>query len=374
MVVSYMGLREDIKYNPFERNREFINEISQKFGYTPRQQALLTVMMPAMIECYESENEHMIQELLREVEMIEATGDTTIYDVVKSKPNTGIEERDNGKKTVTEGELRRASGVHHVDTPLDIDENGEIRIEGKRTNYVAYRTHYESYTIDEVGGMLHELSHALKAQEVPYELVTSEDGTQILTERDGLIVRVYRVFKENGKIVKELLSEIGVGLEEATTVVDEKQMADIVLRLLRENGDLLSEEEKQFFSGIDVNKEFESNSYTVVSGAAERLQKDPILKQSMRRAQLKGDLRRLENEYNQTVGDTESNHWKLLNDRVDELVVIGYDKFANIFDLENWLRENEEREMQVINSIAGEIKLYEEGVATREEVEKATQD
>jgi hypothetical protein len=350
-----MSFREELRFNPFEKYERYVEEISKKFNYTSRQQTLLLLMIPALIQVQGEQNEQTILDTLRNVPLVEVSSGTTMYDVLQEYKNKDIERR-NRAGFVNDGDMKRAVGVYHSSPILGIDKNGQICIVG-RNRVVAYRMMSQTYDMTSIVTASHEITHAIKNNNLPYQIEKDDDGSDILIERVGLILSKSTIKKEGESFILEEIGESGTGIEEGLTVLDEEKIVNVILGYLRQYGNFLTDEQKSFFAGIDINKEYISSSYMKQKAIARYILESGNLASLIPKVQMSGDNDLLIRTYNDTFADGRD-HWAKIMELTDESLLIHYDKFAHMFGLEEWIKVNGQKEKANMCAIKEEILGY----------------
>ena len=204
--------------------------------------------------------------------------------------------------------------------------------------------------------LIHEMGHSIKGFVKEFN-IQKKDNKTILLERSGLIETNYEVLNEKDKIILKLISEKNVGLEEGIQALEEEELMNRILYHKTHNKHQLPKECQEYLDLIEIEK-YKTKGYSIQKTIANELLKESGLERRVAKQQLlaKGNI---EQEYNSKF-ESEENHWQKLNERIDESVRMTYDKFSNIFNLDQWKKENGEREKENLNAIGAEIREYQE--------------
>lgn len=122
-------LQEKYRYNPFLQYGSELETVISEKEYDSDIADMLRLSFPIMVEYYGHEYKDILFNVLRQVNIEMPKDNENMYDIVLKNTPANIEKR--SKITaVSDGELKRASGVHSA-SPIFSVENGKICLIGK---------------------------------------------------------------------------------------------------------------------------------------------------------------------------------------------------------------------------------------------------
>lgn len=200
-----------------------INNIINKFQYPKDLADLIKSIYEELLFEFGFDFEPIIYEAFLNTEIVNCTN---VYDCLKSK---GMLENQYGEQSVKEGDLKRATGVYIRYPVIEFNKlSGKFEITST-TGVIAISN--INLARDYIKGtIIHECGHMIKGYYKEFDI----DG-DILTTRSGLIETKERLSLKDGVVVREVISEKGVGLEEGLNSVLE---SDIAHKLISENYDV----------------------------------------------------------------------------------------------------------------------------------------
>lgn len=314
-----------------------IEEIIQKFGYSGILEKKLRAIVPAITQYYG--NEKLVIDTLMNVKIYLAKNYESIYDLSEKLKNNEIVYRELDKSAVSDSDMKRASGVFSNIPNITFDNEGNPKLD-KYDSYIAVK-YYDLDNEDERisdSTLIHEICHAIKSYNKPYEI----DG-DILKQRSGLIQTTYKIVREDEKIYLDLVEDNNVGIEEGINEYDTSNIYKMV-----------------------TGEENKSGGYVFESEVAKGIMEHLNLKDNIRLAQFYPDKIDIQKEYNKVFKDS-LDHWNIMNKKFDEVVKIGYDMFANAFNLEKWLDKNNLKMKTIQNDLITDLLQYKKLAIKKEE-------
>ena len=289
---------------------EQVEKIIEKFRYNEKLANKLRNIVPGIVEYYGKENEELIINTLLNDEIYITNSNENIYDLIKKLDKSDINFVEDGM-TVSDSDLKRASGVSSSIPYISIDENGNAMLD-KVNRFIAFRGLYDlnEEVIISDSTLIHEICHSIKSYN---NECTLEDN--VLTMRSGLIQTKYNVKNIYDKVYCELVEDKNVGIEEGVNEYDTRNICDI-LKIQNSLG-----------------------GYAFESQVAKGIMEDLQLKDKILAAQFYPETINIEEEYNKVFKDN-SNHFSAMNSKFDQVVKKGYDMFANMLNLEEWKKNN----------------------------------
>lgn len=179
-----------------------IEEIINKYQYNKDLADFIRQVYSEFIIYLGSEYEPIIYEALLNTEIVNCDN---IYTCLKAR---GMLENQEGESLVSEADLKRATGVYNSYPDIIYDfQSNQFKIQDvKRVVAVCNLDLSKDYI---KGALIHELGHLVKSF---YQEFTIEGN--ILTTRSGLIETKEELTYVNGRVIRKVISEKGVGLEE----------------------------------------------------------------------------------------------------------------------------------------------------------------
>lgn len=360
-----MDFRETIKENIFEKYSDKIEKNAEKYGYDQEVKTILKIVIPVVIQYYAEKLENyeqaekLVFDNLENIHIVKSQMGDSLKEISDTYLPENFEKIEQAN-IVSEDILNRASGFY-ASVPEFKKENGEIFIQGIK-RLLVYKSYGEKNKEAELGMLIHEMGHSIKGMVKEFNIQKMDNKT-ILLERSGLIETNYEVLNEKDKIILKLISEKNVGIEEGIQALEEEELMNGILYHKTHNKHQLPKECQEYLDLIEIEK-YKTKGYSIQKTIASELLKENGLEKAIARQQLlaKGNI---EQEYNSKF-ESEENHWQKLNERIDESVRMTYDKFSNIFNLDQWKKENGEREKENLNAIGAEIREYQKN---REKIE-----
>jgi len=287
-------------------------KIVQKFSYYPIFSKFLKEVYLELVNYFG--NEQIVFDALYNTKIINVDN---VYDYLKDNDLL-----DNDEYLVKEGDMKRSSGVCQSVPEISYDPNtNTYQITNVKrcvavVNLNLTKTHSKAT-------LIHELCHLVKSYSNEYTI----DGN-ILTSHSGLIECQYELIYDGTKVVKKLIKEIGVGLEEGLNSVLEE---DITRNI--------------------VDSNYQSSGYGVVNAIARNLLQISEIREIIANAQLYHD----KSEIFDLLGIDDYNSLEMISDRLYKL---NLEMFSKAMDL---------NKMQEISEIMKEI-LRNEYVPLRDQI------
>jgi hypothetical protein len=284
---------------------DFKEEIKNKYGYTEELAEDIALTAESCINYMGQDYTNIILEAINSCKYSMAkkgyNDDGTyfienVYDVAKR--DNMLDESEND--IVSEGDLKRASGVYIYITRLTY-QNNEYKID-RVDRSIIIGSSFAPGTANYYSALAHETMHLIKA----YSREHTIENNQLRT-RFGLGYADYNLSQKDGKVVKTKTKEIGVGIEEGINTYDE-------LCLMR-----------QFY---DSN--YEVYGYANLRIVGGFLMDNIGLAPQIRLAQVTGNTDEIRNIIDANMGIGYEEYLK----RLDESVALEYERFAEILDPE----------------------------------------
>lgn len=353
-------LQEKYRYNPFlEYGNQLETIISQK-QYDSDIADMLRLSFPIMVEYYGHEYKDILFNVLKNVDIEIPKNNENMYDIATKYTPKNIEKRSK-ISAVSEGELKRAEGVHSV-SPVFLIENGQIKLAGKSEVVSVKRT---SNKLEMLACFVHELSHAFKSNQKSINFMQNENGENILICRSGISVVYSKVYEENKKVIIEDFKENNIGLEEGINTYDENNIINKILSLPISEVPLSSKSLREELNIPKGKDKYSSSGYVQESTCAEKLLKKCKLEQTVRQDQFLG-TNNCEERYN-SMTQNSKNSWKDLNLKVDRSVKHTYERYKHIFEPE-WFQEHKDEiigNLKDINSMLEECATNKENICQK---------
>ena len=221
--------------------------IVQKFGYDIVFSSFLREVYFELVKYYG--NEEIVFEALFNTKIVNVNN---VYDYMKD--NDLLE---NDETLVTDSDMKRSSGVcQSIPEIIYNPKTNTYEIKNVRRSVAV--VNLDLTKIHSKATLIHELCHLIKSY---YNEYTIEGN--ILISHSGLIETHYELSFDGEKVNKKLIKEIGVGLEEGLTSVDEEEITRSI-----------------------VDNEYKSSGYGVVNAIARNLLELPDIREIIINAQL----------------------------------------------------------------------------------------
>jgi len=289
-------------------NNMNIDNIINKFGYSEEFGVFLKEIYPELVN--EFSNEQMVYEALLNTPIVSVNN---IYEYLNDNRLL-----DNANGLVSDGDLRRSSGVFHS-KPNIIYKKDTNSYEISSVDRVVAVVNF-NFSNTSKGTLIHELCHLIKGYNNEYII-----NNDILISRNGLMEQHYKLSYNDGNIEKSLIKEVGVGLEEGLTSVSEEEISKKV-----------------------VSKDYKSSGYGVVNVIARNLLSLDGIKEKVVSAEIYHDKSELYNLFEEDYIKLEE-----ISDRIYKLNLV---MFSQAFDLDKMEKTKEE----LINILNTEYKeVYE---------------
>lgn len=342
-------LQEKYRYNPFSKYSNELETIISEKEYDKDIADMLRLSFPIMVEYYGHEYKDILFEVLRQVSIEMPKDNKNMYDIVTKYTPTNIEKKSQ-ISAVSDGELKRADGVHFA-IPIFSVENGKIHLVGKSEVVSVLGS---SNKLETLAAFIHELSHAFKSNKNSMNLIQNEKGENILITRSGISVVYSRVYMENGKVVVEDIQEGNVGLEEGINTYDENNIMNRILSLpINEVPESCKTLRESLFLPEGKNC-YISSGYRQETICADKLLTKCKLGQTVRQDQFTG-TNKCKQRYNFIVASPQ-NSWEILNSKIDLAVRHTYARYQHMFD-SGWFEEHKSeiiRNLQNIHDLLDE--------------------
>lgn len=270
-------------------------DIVRKYNYSRELAEFLKQIYDEFVREFGKEVELIIYEAFLNTLVVSCDN---IYLYLKSR---GLLDNQVGDSLVSEGELRMATGVYHSYPIIQYNEDKKEYMIVDVVRVVAINNLDLSKNYIK-GALIHELGHMVKAFYKEFSI----EGN-ILTTRSGLIETKEELSYENNCVIRRLVSEKSVGLEEGLNAVLER---DIARRI--------------------VEADYEIHGYGVVHAVARNFTKKDELKQAILNAQMLKDKDRLIDFFNNYFAVEYS--YETLEALVDKMYVLGLRQFAAMFN------------------------------------------
>lgn len=178
-------------------------DILDKYNYTSDFIPFLEKVYNDMIDYFGIGMESIIYEAFLNTKFV---FNRNVYDVLAEEDMLEVDD------IVTEGDLRRASGVNQAIPEIVYDQEGFHIKSVKRVVVVS------NFSLDKPGTFIHELGHLIKSYYKGFEIIGD-----ILIVRSGLLVEKYHLSVHNGVVKKQLISKENTGLEEGLNTCFEEE-------------------------------------------------------------------------------------------------------------------------------------------------------
>lgn len=287
----------------------YIKKIALSKGYSEALLEALEKVIPSSILYYGQEYQDLILETLDNTNIYICNEDETVYDALSKVDEISDEE------TVKKDDLLVASGVVS-NVPEIIYKDEEYRIDYVSRYIILRNGDFEKES--NIRTLVHEFSHALKSYKNS-EYIKGD----ILYSRNGLIESFYKLSTdETGKVVKKLITEKRVGMEEGFNSLDEREIMNII-----------------------TGKNTETDSYKALSVIAEESDNLLGLRAIRIKSQLSGNVDLYKSHFN---GNSEKDIFEELALDEDKLVEASYEGFKNILLFASPNKEDQEK-VKIIN-------------------------
>lgn len=196
---------------------ELIREIGKSKGYDDKLCNTLEKIIPAMIMHYGEEYRDLIFKVLEEVTITMCKPSENVYEVL-NKLET-IEESE--EKVLDSQDIKISAGASSTISRISC-KDGEFSIDKLERHIVLAFGNIESPA--QIRTLAHEFSHALKSYENSHYI-----KGDVYYSRSGFIEIFERLsLDENGKVVRTLISEKNVGMEEGFNSLDDSIITSII--------------------------------------------------------------------------------------------------------------------------------------------------
>ncbi len=272
-----------------------IKQIIKKYNYPEDLANFLTIVYANFLKYFGEDKEDIIYEALNNTEIV--LGDN-IYETLNKR---GLIDNVEGDSLVNEDDLKRAVGIYQSvpDIKYNLKTNTFEINSIKRLiaiNAPDLSSNYSKSTL------VHELGHLIKSYFKEYTIEENK-----LKSRNGLISREWQLTIKDGKIIKKLIKEEGIGLEEGLNTVLEE---DIIRQI------------------IDAN--YQATGYGVISSVARNIIKTSDIAIPMLNSQILNDKESIINIFE----DISPNLYNNLECLMDKLYKLSLKMFSEIFDPE----------------------------------------
>ena len=284
-------------------------KIVQKHGYDIVFSSFLKDVYYELVKYFK--NEEIVFEALFNTKIVSVEN---VYDYMKD--NDLLEDYDT---LVTNSDMKRSSGV--CQSIPEIIYNPQTNtyniVNVKRSvavvNLDLSRTHSKAT-------LIHELCHLIKSY---YNEYTIEGN--ILISHSGLIESHYELSFDGTKVTKKLIKEIGVGLEEGLTSVDEEEITRSI-----------------------VDSEYTASGYGVVNSVARNLLQIPDIRDIIINAQIYHD----KSEIYDKLGIED---YIILEELANKLYELNLEMFSQAFEPEK-MTETAERIKEILRTEYAPLK------------------
>lgn len=284
-------------------------KIVQRHGYDIVFSSFLKDVYYELVKYFK--NEEIVFEALFNTKIVSVEN---VYDYMKD--NDLLEDYDT---LVTNSDMKRSSGV--CQSIPEIIYNPQTNtyniVSVKRSvavvNLDLSRTHSKAT-------LIHELCHLIKSY---YNEYTIEGN--ILISHSGLIESHYELSFDGTKVTKKLIKEIGVGLEEGLTSVDEEEITRNI-----------------------VDSEYTSSGYGVVNSVARNLLQIPDIRDIIINAQIYHD----KSEIYDKLGIED---YIILEELANKLYELNLEMFSQAFESEK-MTETAERIKEILRTEYAPLK------------------
>ncbi len=273
---------------------DLIRRIGKSKGYDDKLCNTLEKIIPAAIMYYGEEYRDLILKVLEETTIYICKSNENVYDILNKKET--IEESE--EKALDSQDIKISAGASST-IPRISYKDGKFSIDKLERHIVLAFGDIESEA--QIRTLTHEFCHALKSYENSHYI-----KDDIYYSRSGFIEIFERLsLDENGKVVKTLISEKNVGMEEGFNALDDSIITSII-----------TGKDKKFIS------------YRGPSIIAEEA--DDLLgyKKERIKAQFIGDIESYKKLYN---GSSNEDLFEELSTKLNELVKEEYELQKNIF-------------------------------------------
>lgn len=196
---------------------ELIREIGKSKGYDDKLCNTLEKIIPAMIMHYGEEYRDLILKVLEETTIYICKSNENVYDILNKKET--IEESE--EKALDSQDIKISAGASST-IPRISYKDGKFSIDKLERHIVLAFGDIESEA--QIRTLTHEFCHALKSYENSHYI-----KDDIYYSRSGFIEIFERLsLDENGKVVKTLISEKNVGMEEGFNALDDSIITSII--------------------------------------------------------------------------------------------------------------------------------------------------
>jgi hypothetical protein len=274
-----------------------MDKLVATYHYSPEMRALLFKIITCMIEQYGEDKKDIILKALEDCPIIICDKGENIYDLLVKH-----EQIDHtGDTIVSEGDLKRASGVYSSNANIIYDESSNSYKITSIKRILGLSSYFDIKNTSSIANLVHEIGHLVKSYIDEYKI----EG-DVLIARDGLIETKYKLSLVDGKVSKKVIEEKCVGIEEGTNSLDELEI---------------------------INNHFDEyykiHGYGVVTEIGKIVANKFELKKDIHNAQFYAQKSDLIDKYNNKACD---NSFERLESLTDELVKLEYKRFSYIFD------------------------------------------
>lgn len=269
------------------------HEITKKYNYDSNLAGFLYQIYNELIDSLGKEFEPIIYEAFLNTEIVNCNN---TYDCLLER---GILENDEGS-IVSNSDLKRASGIYKRIPLISYDEqSGKFEIVA--TKGIIAISNLDLDKEYKKGAIVHEIGHMVKG----YYQEFSIEGNILIT-RNGLIEIKEELSFVNGKIVKKVISEKGVGLEEGLNSMLELSIAKKI-----------------------VNPKYHISGYGLVASIAQNFLDDSELRKMILNAQMLKDKNKFIKAFDEYFME---GSYETLEEIVDRLYQLILRQLSEIFD------------------------------------------
>lgn len=190
-----------------------LEEIFKKHSYDNETQDVIKKLYPELVRYFNNEP-IVFQTLLNtKIELCSNVYECLFNNNLLDDEMVDITHRNN---------LIRSAGAYDTNPDIVYDENENKYLIKKENRVIAIKGNtFDKYTTIT---LIHELCHAIKSTYEEHSFFT-ENNEDYLIEKSGFVVRKFKLTHEGPIVKKELVSEIGIGLEEGLNVIAEEEIS-----------------------------------------------------------------------------------------------------------------------------------------------------
>ena len=251
-----------------EREKTFIDKISEQYHYDSNIRHLLYIMIPAFIIKYGVNQEKLILNTFRDIQIISS-----------EKENKIIK-------------------AYYSSTPIFI--NGEYQ-----TKKVMVIQNYKSIQlVDLLDNLVHEFNHAINSYKREIQV-----GNKYIYLRTGLTFRIYQ--KEDRSFIKKQSSYI---LEE---IINTKQTSDIINIIKSFHSKDIDIANTIYAINAETNEKYVSNSYYFQSYVCKEILNNRTFISTLENLRLSGEVYDIDKWFDDITGEKDS--YKTMNHLLEEV-------------------------------------------------------